>query len=75
MPELAISKVANPVPATSGAELQYTIDVTNNGSSTATGVIVTDDLPDRHRVPERDGSRRFRLVRRGPARHGHLQLG
>ncbi len=43
--DLSITKSDNPDPVDSGATLAYTIVVTNNGPSTATGVVMTDTLP------------------------------
>jgi uncharacterized repeat protein (TIGR01451 family) len=43
--DLAVSKVGSPDPVAVGASLTYTITVTNNGPSTATGVTLTDTLP------------------------------
>ncbi len=43
--DLSISKSAAPEPLTVGNKLTYTIAVTNNGPSGATGVVVTDVLP------------------------------
>ena len=43
--DLSIEKSATPDPATAGAQLSYGITVINNGSNTATDVIVTDVLP------------------------------
>jgi len=42
---LALTKTASPNPATSLANMTYRIAVTNNGSSPATNVIMTDNLP------------------------------
>lgn len=43
--DLSITKTDSPDPATVGAQLTYTITVTNLGPSTATGVTMTDRLP------------------------------
>ena len=43
--DLAITKTATPNPVEAGAELTYTLTVTNNGPNTATDVEVIDDLP------------------------------
>lgn len=43
--DLAITKTANPSPATSGGQLIYTVVVTNNGPLDATNVKVVDTLP------------------------------
>ncbi|MCL5959431.1 MAG: DUF11 domain-containing protein, partial [Chloroflexi bacterium] len=43
--DLSITNSASPNPATVGTNLTYTIDVTNNGPSPATGVTLTDTLP------------------------------
>ncbi len=43
--DLAITKVDSADPVVAGSALSYTIVVTNNGPSTATGVVVTDTLP------------------------------
>jgi len=43
--DLAIAKVDSVDPAEAGGALTYTLTVTNNGPSTATGVQVTDLLP------------------------------
>jgi uncharacterized repeat protein (TIGR01451 family) len=43
--ELAITKTDSPDPVTVGTNLAYTITVTNNGPSAATGVTMTDPLP------------------------------
>lgn len=43
-PDLTISKRA-PSTAIAGAPITYTLTITNSGATTATGLIVTDDLP------------------------------
>ncbi len=43
--DLSITKVDSPDPVTAGSNLTYTLTVTNNGPSDATGVMVTDTLP------------------------------
>jgi uncharacterized repeat protein (TIGR01451 family) len=43
--DLAITKSANPNPATVGGQITWTMVVTNNGPSNATGVTVSDPLP------------------------------
>ena len=43
--DLEIEKLADPDPVEAGADLTYTLNVTNNGPNTATAVQVTDDLP------------------------------
>jgi uncharacterized repeat protein (TIGR01451 family) len=43
--DLLISKTASPNPAEIGSALTYTIIITNQGSSTATGVVLVDALP------------------------------
>jgi uncharacterized repeat protein (TIGR01451 family) len=43
--DLAITKTDSPDPVKGGQNLTYTIVVTNNGPSTATGVTMTDQLP------------------------------
>ncbi len=43
--DLVITKADAPDPATPGSTLAYTLTVTNNGPSDATGVTVTDPLP------------------------------
>ncbi|MCW5848657.1 MAG: DUF11 domain-containing protein, partial [Anaerolineae bacterium] len=43
--DLVITQVAQPNPAVAGLPLTYTLTITNNGPSTANGVVVTDSLP------------------------------
>jgi len=43
--DLAVTKTDSPDPVYVGENLTYTIDVTNNGTSPATGVTMTDTLP------------------------------
>jgi uncharacterized repeat protein (TIGR01451 family) len=44
--DLALDKTATPTTVGPSAEATFTIDVTNNGPGTATGVVVTDQVPD-----------------------------
>lgn len=43
--DLAITKQANPEPVSVGSQLTYTLVVTNNGPSTANGIVLTDNIP------------------------------
>jgi len=43
--DVAITKTANPDPVDQGTNLQYTLQVTNNGPAAAQGVTVSDPLP------------------------------
>ena len=43
--DVAIAKTANPDPVDQGTNLQYTLQVTNNGPAAALGVTVSDPLP------------------------------
>jgi uncharacterized repeat protein (TIGR01451 family)/fimbrial isopeptide formation D2 family protein len=43
--DLAITKVDSADPVMEGTQFFYQLDIINNGSSDATGVVVTDDLP------------------------------
>jgi uncharacterized delta-60 repeat protein/uncharacterized repeat protein (TIGR01451 family) len=43
--DLSITKAASPNPSLVGGQLSYTLTVTNNGPSQATGVTLTDTLP------------------------------
>ena len=44
--DLAITKLDSRDPVEPGSTFSYTLDIVNNGPSDATGVVVTDDLPD-----------------------------
>ena len=44
--DLAITKIDSRDPVEPGSTFSYTLDIVNNGPSDATGVVVTDDLPD-----------------------------
>jgi uncharacterized repeat protein (TIGR01451 family) len=44
--DLSVSKTAAPNPVAVGGHLVYTVTVTNVGASAASGVVLTDDLPD-----------------------------
>jgi len=44
--DLAITKADSRDPVEPGSTFSYTLDIVNNGPSDATGVIVTDNLPD-----------------------------
>ena len=43
--DVAVTNSAAPSPATAGGDLEYTINVTNNGPSDAQGVTLSDPLP------------------------------
>ncbi len=43
--DLSITKTDSPDPVVAGDQLTYTIEVTNNGPSTAQDVVITDTLP------------------------------
>ena len=43
--DLGVTKAGSPDPVVAGEQLTYTVTVSNNDSSTATGVTVTDTLP------------------------------
>ncbi|HMB89554.1 MAG TPA: Ig-like domain-containing protein [Rhodothermales bacterium] len=44
--DLALTKTANPTQVTPSGEATFTITVTNNGPASATGIEVTDQVPD-----------------------------
>ena len=44
-PDVRLSQVASPDPASAGGELTYTLTATNDGATGATGVTITDALP------------------------------
>lgn len=44
--DLAVTMAATPDPGASGQQLTYTLTVRNNGPTPATGVLLTDNLPD-----------------------------
>src|SRR4029077_20200533 len=43
--DIAVAKIASSGTVTAGSNVTFTITVTNNGPSTASGVVVTDQLP------------------------------
>jgi uncharacterized repeat protein (TIGR01451 family) len=43
--DLALTKVASSASVTTGDSMSYTLTVTNNGPSAASGIVVTDNLP------------------------------
>ena len=43
--DLQVGITASPTPVQAGQNVQYTITATNNGLSSATGVVVTDTIP------------------------------
>ena len=43
--DVAITKTANPDPVNQGTNLQYTLQITNNGPAAAQGVTVSDPIP------------------------------
>lgn len=43
--DLVLTKVDDQDPITAGSELKYLVTLINNGPSTATNVILTDNLP------------------------------
>ena len=43
--DLAVAKVDSLDPVNAGAQLAYTVTLTNNGPDSATGVVLTDNLP------------------------------
>ncbi len=56
--DLAITKKDSRDPVEPGSTFSYTLDIINNGPSDATGVVVTDNLPD-DGVTFEDASRNF----------------
>ncbi len=44
--DLALTQIGSTVPAIAGAPLTYTLTLTNHGALDATGIILTDTLPD-----------------------------
>ena len=68
---LKIGKSDSPDPVRVGSQLTYTIGVENLGPVPATGVTVTDNLPQGRRPGLGDRSRRHL---RGAGREGHLRI-
>ena len=62
--DLSIAKVDSPDPVVQGSSLTYTVTVTNNGPSNATGVVMTDTLPAGVTVQHGGGGARSRAIKR-----------
>ncbi|MGD8807556.1 MAG: SdrD B-like domain-containing protein, partial [Chloroflexota bacterium] len=54
--DLTLTKADSPDPVVAGESLTYVLELTNNGPSDATGVTVTDTLPDEVRIASFDAT-------------------
>lgn len=50
--DLALTKTASPEPVAVGSTLTYTLTITNNGPSTANGIVLTDNIPNTINNPQ-----------------------